>query len=56
MSDDVDIAKLLAEREKLFQEVLKLERQRVWYVLPLVTFGNAILAAIIAAVITYLWR
>lgn len=39
-----------AEREKLFQEALKLERERWWYV-PLALIGNGALAAVIGAVV-----
>jgi hypothetical protein len=39
----------------LFQEALKLERERTWYV-PLAIFGNGALAAIIGAVVAHLWR
>ena len=59
---EVEITKLIAEtlklgaqREKLFQEALKLERERTWYV-PLAIFGNGALAAIIGAVVAHLWR
>jgi hypothetical protein len=38
-----------SEREKLFQEALKLERERAWYVL-----ANGALAAIIGAVVARL--
>lgn len=45
--------KLGAEREKLFQEALKFERERWW--LPWLTlFGNGALAAIIGAIVARL--
>jgi hypothetical protein len=42
--------KLSAAREKLFQEALKLERERAWYV-PLALLGNGALAAVIGALV-----
>jgi hypothetical protein len=45
--------KLAADREKLFYEALKFEREHSWYV-PLALLGNGALAAIIGALVARL--